>query len=205
VVGSTKEFGLNEDSIEEIYAPMEQVPVVADLLVRTVADPMTLANQVRNAVHNFDPETGITNVQTLENARTDMLSFSRVMTDLLGIFAGLALVIAASGIGGILALSVSQRMREIGVRLALGAKPSQVRNMVMRQGMLLVLGGLGFGVAVALAMTKLLKSFLFKVSPTDPWTAGGVCVLLAFTALVACYIPALRATRIDPLVALRHD
>jgi predicted permease len=205
VVGSTKEFGLNEDSVEEIYAPMEQVPIVGDLLVRTAADPMTLANQVRNAVRNFDPETGITNVETLEDARSDTLSFSRVMTDLLGIFAVLALVIAASGIGGILALSVSQRMREIGVRLALGAKPSHVRNMVMRQGMLLVFGGLGFGVAVALAMTKLLKTFLFKVSATDPWTAGGVCILLALTALVACYIPALRATRIDPLVALRHE
>jgi putative ABC transport system permease protein len=205
VVGNTKEFGLNEDSVEEIYAPMEQVPVVGDLLVRTAADPMTLANQVRNAVHKFDPETGTTNVQTLENARSDTLSFSLVMTDLLGIFAGLALVIAASGIGGILALSVSQRMHEIGVRLALGAKPSHVRNMVIRQGMLLVLGGLGFGVAVALAMTKLLKTFLFKVSATDPWTAGGVCILLALTALVACYIPALRATRIDPLIALRHE
>ena len=205
VVGSTKEFGLNEDSVEEIYAPMEQVPIVADLLVRTAADPMALANQVRNAVRRFDPETAITNVQSLENARTDTLSFSRVMTDLLGIFAGLALVIAASGIGGILALSVSQRTREIGVRLALGAEPSNVRNMVMRQGMLLVLGGLGFGIAVAFTMTKLLKAFLFKVSPTDPWTAGGVCLLLALTALVACYIPALRATRIDPLVALRHE
>ena len=205
VVGSTKEFGLNEDSVEEIYAPMEQVPIVADLLVRTAADPMTLASQVRNAVRKFDSETGITNVETLEDARTDMLSSPRVMTDLLGIFAGLALVIAASGIGGILALSVSQRMREIGVRLALGAQPSHVRNMVIRQGMLLVLGGLGFGVVVALAMTGLLKAFLFKVSPTDPWIAGGVCLLLALTALVASYIPALRATRIDPLVALRHE
>lgn len=205
VVGSTKEFGLNEDAVEEIYAPMEQVPIVADLLVRTVADPMTLANQVRNAVRSFDPETATTNVQSLETARTDTLSFSRVMADLLGIFAGLALVIAAAGIGGILALSVSQRTREIGVRLALGAEPSNVRNMVMRQGMLLVLGGLGFGVAVAFTMTGLLKAFLFQVSPTDPWTAGGVCLLLALTALVACYIPALRATRIDPLVALRHE
>lgn len=205
VVGSTKEFGLNEDPVEEIYAPMEQVPIVADLLVRTAADPMTLANQVRTAVRSFDPETAITNVQSLEAARTDTLSFSRVMADLLGIFAALALVIAASGIGGILALSVSQRTREIGVRLALGAEPSNVRNMVMRQGMLLVLGGLGFGVAVAFTMTGLLKAFLFNVSPTDPWTAGGVCLLLALTALVACYIPALRATRIDPLVALRHE
>jgi len=94
-----------------------------------------------NAVRSFDPETATTNVQSLETARTDTLSFSRVIADLLGIFAGLALVIAASGIGGILALSVSQRTREIGVRLALGAEPPNVRNMVMRQGMLLVLGG----------------------------------------------------------------
>jgi len=158
-----------------------------------------------NAVRSFDPETATTNVQSLETARTDTLSFSRVIADLLGIFAGLALVIAASGIGGILALSVSQRTREIGVRLALGAEPPNVCNMVMRQGMLLVLGGLGFGIAVAFTMTGLLKAFLFKVSPTDPWTAGGVCLLLALTALVACYIPALRATRIDPLVALRHE
>jgi len=117
----------------------------------------------------------------------------------------LAVVIAATGIGGILALSVNQRVHEIGIRLALGATPVDVLKMVIGQGMVLVLTGLGLGLLASVWMTPALKALLFEVKPTDPLTFTGVLAVLALTALVACYIPARRATRIDPLVALRYE
>lgn len=205
VVGNTKEFGLNEDPLDEVYLPMDQSPSVGHLVVRTATDPTILANRVRSAVTDFDPETPVTNLETLEAAREDRLSSARVITNLLGLFSGLALVIAASGIGGILALSVSQRIKEIGIRMALGAQPSDVLNMVIRQGMTLVGVGLACGLLVAFLMTGSLQTLLFHVSPVDPWTLAGVCLLLALAAFVACYIPARRATKINPLTALRHE
>lgn len=205
IVGNTREFGLTQDPVDEVYTPMEQAPIVTSLVVRTNADPMLLANQVRSAIHDLDPQTVITNVQSLEMARQDTLSSPRVMASLLGIFAVLALIVAACGIGGMLALSVSQRVKEIGVRLALGAEPFDVLTMVIKQGMWLVVVGLAFGVAAALGMTNPLRSLLFQVAPTDPATLVAVGALLAGVALVACYIPARRATRINPLTALRHE
>jgi predicted permease len=205
VVGNTKEFGLSEQATEQIYLPMDQVPGVGSMIVRTSVAPVVLMNRVREAIYKFDPQIPVTNLETLEQARSDTLTSPRVLTNLLGLFALLALVIAATGIGGILALSVSQRVKEIGIRLALGARPSDVLYMVIRQGMVLVLVGLGLGLVGAFAITGPLKAFLFQVTPTDPLTLAGVCVLLAFCAFVACYIPARRATTINPLVALRHD
>jgi len=127
------------------------------------------------------------------------------MTSLLGLFAGLALIVAASGITGVLALSVSQRVKEIGIRLALGAQPSDVLRMIVRQGMLLVIVGLLSGLVIAFVLVGNLKAFLFQVAPTDPLTLAGVCGLLALAAFAACYIPARQATRIMPIVALRHE
>ncbi|HYL92964.1 MAG TPA: FtsX-like permease family protein, partial [Alphaproteobacteria bacterium] len=175
------------------------------LLVRTAGDPMAMSNQVMAAVRSVDSDTAMTYVVSMEQARSDTLASPRVMTQLLGAFAVLALVITASGIGGMLALSVSQRVKEIGVRLALGAQPSDVLLMIIRQGMLLVLLGLAGGVGLAVVMIGFLQTFLFSTAPTDPLTMAGVSGLLALTALVACYIPARKATRIDPLVALHHE
>ncbi|HJX85830.1 MAG TPA: ABC transporter permease, partial [Candidatus Angelobacter sp.] len=205
IVGDTKEMGLDHQVQDEIYGPMEQDPQVGSLLLRTTEDPLLLANQVRRAVHEVDPQIAIANLETLEEARSETLASPRVMTSLLALFAALALLIAATGIGGILALSVSQRMHEIGVRLALGAQPGDVRGMVIRQGMVLVLAGLVFGLVGALYLTGSLKTLLFEVTPTDPMTFVLVGSVLAATALAACYIPARRATRIDPLIALRHE
>jgi putative ABC transport system permease protein len=205
IVGNTREFDLSLDPADEVYYPTEQRPGLGSLLVRTNTDPMALADQVRRAIHSFDSGVVVTNLETLEAARQDTLSSPRVMTSLLGIFAVLALVVAAAGIGGMLALSVSQRTKEIGVRVALGAQRSQVLAMVIMQGMILVLVGLVFGLVVALGMTRSLKAFLFQVVLFDPVTLGGVGVLLAIVAFVACYIPARRATKISPLVALRHE
>ena len=205
VVGNTREFGLNQESIDVIYTPMEQTPALGSLLIRTAGDPMQLANFARRAVHDFDPETAVTNLETLEEARSDTLASPRLTTNLLGLFAILALMIAATGIGGILVLSVNQRVHEIGIRLALGARPTDVLAMVIGQGMILVFVGLALGLIGALAVTPPLRALLFQVTPTDPLTFAGVSLLLALTALIACYIPARRAARIDPLIALRHE
>lgn len=205
IVGNTKEFGLAETASEQIYLPMDQVPGVGSLVVRTWVDPVALENKVREAVLRFDSQIAITNLETLEQARNDTLTSPRVLTNLMSLFAVLALVIAAAGIGGILALSVNQRVKEIGIRLALGARPSDVRSMVIKQGMVLVLLGLAFGIAGSVAITRPLSAFLFQVSPTDPLTIAGVGLLFAVVAFVACYIPARRATTINPLVALRYD
>jgi putative ABC transport system permease protein len=205
IVANTNELNLNESAGEQIYLPEAQVPAVGSLLVRTSGDPSALGNEVREAVLKFDSQTAITNLETLEQARADTLTAPRSLTNLMSLFAILALVIAGTGIGGILALSVNQRIKEIGIRLALGATPSDVRYMIIRQGMMLVLLGLCFGILGSLALTGPLRAFLFQVSPTDPLTVGGVCVVLAVTALVACYVPARRATTISPLVSLRYD
>jgi len=185
--------------------PMAQDPSVGSLLLRTTGDPLTLANAVRRVVHELDPQTAITNLETLEQARSETLASPRVTAQLLGLFAALALVIAATGIGGILALSVSQRVHEIGIRVALGADSFAVMRMIVGQGMSLVLLGGALGLAGALALTRLLKALLFEVTPTDPSTFAGVVLLLLGTALLACYIPARRATRINPLTALRCE
>jgi len=160
---------------------------------------------VRGAVREFDPETAVANVETLEMARKDTLAPPRVLTSLLSLFAGLALVVALSGIGGILALSVSQRVKEIGIRIALGAQPSDILGVIMKEGMTLVAVGLAFGLAVAFAMSNSLRAFLFHITPADPLTLAGVAALLAIAASIACYIPALRATKIAPSIALRHQ
>jgi putative ABC transport system permease protein len=205
IVGDVKEFGLNKDAGDELYLSQAQQPAVGAILVRTSQDGMSLANQMRRAVLDVDPQTAIPNVETLEQARSDSMASPRVMTDLLGIFAGLALAIAAFGIGGILALTVNQRLNEIGIRVALGAKPGDVLAMIIGQGMLLVGIGLAIGLASAFALTRMMKTLLFQVGPTDPATFVGVFLVLALSALLACYVPARRALRIDPLLALRRE
>lgn len=205
VVGDVKEFGPGRSPGNEVYIAVAQSPMFMSLLVRTERDSMSVANQVRRSIVEVDPQTAIPVVETLEQARVDSTQSPRVMTDLLAIFAGLALVIAAAGIGGMLALAVNQRLHEIGIRIALGAKPRNVVGMVLRQGMALVLGGLMLGLLSALVLTRLMKTLLFEIEPTDPATFLGVSLVLAATALVTCYLPARRAQAVDPLVALRRE
>ncbi|HLY62685.1 MAG TPA: ABC transporter permease [Terriglobia bacterium] len=205
VVGDVKEFGLDKDAGDELYLPMAQTPALGSLLVRTAGDPVNLANTIRRAIQDLDPETAVTNVETLEQARSDSLTARKLTANFLGLFAALALVIAVAGIGGILALSVSQRVHEIGIRVALGARPWNVLRMIIGQGMMLVAFGLGLGLAGAFGLTRLLKTFLFEVTPTDPVTFGAVALVLAGAAFVACYVPARRAARIDPISALRCE
>jgi putative ABC transport system permease protein len=205
VVGDVKEFGLDRDAVDEVYVAQAQNPALGSIVVRTSQDGLNIGNQMRRAIFEVDPQTAIPNVETLEQARNASMASPRVMTDLLGIFAALALVIAACGIGGILALTVNQRLNEIGIRVALGAKPGDLLAMILRQGMTLVMVGLAIGLASAVGLTRLMKTLLFQVQPTDPLTFAGVSLVLGAAALLACYIPARRALRIDPLRALRSE
>ncbi len=205
IVGDTKELALDRPTANEVYIPLEQNPAVGSLLVRTTGDPMSVARVVRQSVYDVDADTALTNMISLEAARSATLVSPRLTTDLLGVFAGLALVMAATGIGGIMALTVSQRLREIGIRMAMGARPADILGMVLRQGMALGLIGIGLGLLAAVALTRLLQSLLFDVSPTDPITFAVVGVVLVAAAVIACLVPARRAARTDPLVALRCE
>jgi putative ABC transport system permease protein len=194
VVGDVREFGLDQRVTPEFYTPHSEGAAPSVLIVRTMADPRGLAAAITQAVHEVDSQTAITHVLTLEQARSESMASPRVTASLLALFAGLALLIAAAGIGGIMALTVSQRTREIGIRMALGAKPANVMRMV-----------LGQGIVGALALTRLVKTLLFEVAPNDPITFASVAVTLIVAATVASFLPARRAASIDPIIALRSE
>jgi predicted permease len=206
VVGDVKQYGLANPAPEEIYVPFPQSPLLgASLLVRTAANPISMARDVIAVVHQIDPQQPVAHVQTLKQVRDDSLASPRLTAILLSLFAVLALVITAAGISGIVALAVSQRTHEIGIRMVLGATPANVLGMVLRQGMAPVLIGLGLGVAGALALTGLMSSLLFGVEPADPFTFIASLLAAAAIAAVACLWPARRATSIQPIVALRAE
>ncbi|HMD47914.1 MAG TPA: ABC transporter permease, partial [Bryobacteraceae bacterium] len=205
IVGDVREFGLKERAVDEAYFPLDQYPTVNTVLVRTDRDPVLLENQLRGAIRQVEAQTAIPMVETLEQARQDAVASPRVLATLLGIFAMLALLIAAAGVGGMLALAVSQRWHEIGIRIALGAQPRDVVGMILREGMALLVAGLAVGLVAAIALTRMLGSLLFEVGPFDPATFALVSLTLAAVALTACYLPARRALDIDPLQALRRE
>jgi putative ABC transport system permease protein len=205
VVGDVREFGLDHAPKAEFYASQAQNAQPATLIVRTISEPRSMAQALTRAVHDVDPQTAVTHILTLEQARYESMASPRVTASLLGIFAGLALLIATAGIGGIMALMVSQRVREIGIRIALGARPSSILQMVLGQGLMLAVLGIGIGIAGAVALTGLVKSLLFEVPPTDILTFSGVGLTLLAAAALASYLPARRAAAVDPNVALRAD
>jgi predicted permease len=205
VVGDVRQYGLDREPTDEIYVPLAQAGFGGNLLVRTAADPMSIAKLMREAVYEVDSDTAVDRVQTLEQVRSDAVASPRLTAILLAMFAGLALVITAAGIAGVMALSVNQRTHELGVRLALGATPGRVLGMVMRQGMSFVLVGLSMGVAGALLLGRFMSSLLFAVEPTDPITFLAVALVLIAVAAAACLVPARRVTSIDPMLALRSE
>jgi putative ABC transport system permease protein len=205
VVGDVREFGPRQGPPMQIYRPIEQQPFATTLLVRGAGKPEALISAVRRATLEANPEAAVTKIQTLEEAKLLSTASPRTMTRLFALFAALALVIAVAGIGSMLALWVRQRMREIGIRIALGASPRDILATVVRQGMVLVAIGLVCGLFGALALTRLLKNLLFEVTPTDAPTYAAVSVLLMAAALAACWVPARRAAGIDPQVALRCE
>jgi len=200
-----REFGLDHAASPEIYYPQAAGPNPSALIVRTTLDPASMAGTLTRAVHDVDSQAAVTHVLTLEQARAESTASPRLTASLLGIFAALALLIAAAGIGGIMALNVSQRVHEIGIRIALGAQPSSILRMILGQGLLLAVLGVGIGIAGALALGNLVKSLLFEVAPTDPITFAGVAFVLIVAAIVATYLPARRAAAVDPIIALRTE
>jgi predicted permease len=206
VVGTTVVGQIGEDPQPIAYFPMRQkYSPFATLVVRTTGNPDGLLGTVRTQLQPLDKNLAFTNAQTVQQLLGQGLWPARMGAALLGLFGALALVLASIGIYGVLAYSVAQRTSEIGLRMALGAQPRQVLALVLRQGMLLALIGAGVGVAVALPVARLASGLLYGVSATDPLTYAAIIFLLMSVALVACYLPARRATRIDPLVALRVE
>ena len=205
VVGNVRQYGLDREPTDEIYGPVAQLAFANFLIIRTKGDPLALSKSLRDAVHEVDSETAIDQVKTLQQVLDDSVASPRLTAWLLGLFALVALVITAAGISGVMALAVTQRTREIGIRLALGATRTGIVTMIMRQGMTLVLVGLALGVAGALALNGLVASLLYATPGADPLTFAAVSFLLVLVAGAACLIPSLRATAIDPMLTLRRE
>ena len=206
VIGGVKHDGLADPVRTEFYVPYSQRPDEDfQIVMRTKGDPTSLVSAARAAVLAVDQGQPINEVETMDAIVSHSLTDQRTAMWLLGAFAGLALALTAVGIYGVISYSVGQRTREIGLRMALGAQPGDVMQHVVREGMALVLWGVGIGLLVGLAATKVLASQIYGVSPRDPLTFAAVALLLVGVALVACYIPARRATRVDPMVALRYE
>ena len=208
VVGDVRQTGLYEQKLE-FYVPymQERRSFVAprDLVIRTKAEPAVVAAAVRQAVWAVDKDQPVSNVRTMDQVFAAAISQERFQALMLGLFAGLALVLACVGLYGVISYTVVQRTHEIGVRMALGAQPVDVLRLVIRQGMFLTFTGLAAGIVAGMFVTRVLSDMLFGVTPKDPLTFVGVPVLLLVVAFLACYIPARRATRIDPLTALRYE
>jgi putative ABC transport system permease protein len=207
VVGDVRYLGLDQGLEPEIYIPFIQFggPWPATLVVRANGAPRSVIAAIRKVVQAMDKDQPISNIHTLDELLDKSVSPRRFTLLSLGIFASVALALAAVGIYGVMSYLVAQRTHEIGVRIALGAQPRDVLRMVVGRGLRLVLIGLGAGLVGALALTRLLRNLLFGVSATDPLTFAIIAVLLLMVALSACWVPARRATKVDPLVALKHE
>jgi putative ABC transport system permease protein len=207
VVADLKYSKLDENLRPEEYSPYRQAIVLYDvnLVVRTARDPLTLAPELRKLVSQIDTTQPVYDVQTLDQSLAASIAPRRFNMLLLAIFAGIAVLLAAVGIYGIMSYAVTQRTQEIGVRIALGARQSEVIGMVVKQGMLVALCGVLAGLGCALWLTRLMASLLYNVQPWDAPTFTAVCLSLSLAALAACWIPARRAARVDPVTALRYD
>jgi putative ABC transport system permease protein len=207
VVGDIRQYGPSREPMPEIYMPYEQHPRPAaamSVVVRTAGDPEALSQVLQRKVRERSTEVPV-KFTTMEAELSENVAAPRFRTLLLGIFAGLAVLLAMAGVYGVMAYVVGQRVSEIGLRMALGANSGDVKRLVLRQGMTLAAIGLVIGFAGAIAATRLLTTMLFAVKPGDPWTYAAVAGVLALVALAACYLPARRASRVDPLVALRQE
>ncbi|MCU1267454.1 MAG: hypothetical protein JWM21_3772 [Acidobacteria bacterium] len=213
VVRHVKQNRLDEESRVEIYRPLNQITpkwkldftLATDMLVKTSVDPLSLVGAIKKEIQTIDKDQPIAQVQTLESKLDTSLAPQRFTLLLLGLFALIALALAAAGIYGVMSYAVTQRTQEIGIRMALGAQMLDVLRLVIAKGMKLVLVGVGLGLAGAFVLTRVMTTLLFGVTPRDATTFAFVSVGLIAVALLACYIPARRATRVDPMVALRYE
>jgi putative ABC transport system permease protein len=206
IVRDVKHEGLETQPEPEMYIPDRQRPErEMNLVLRASADPASLAAAMRSAVHAVDPDQPVANIRLMSQLFADSVAKPRFNYLLLTIFAAIALTLSATGVYGVMAYAVEQRTREMGIRLALGAQPNDVLKLVIRQGMRSVLAGVALGLAGAFALSRVMASLLFEVRATDPATFIGVAGLLVTVALLACYLPARRATKVDPVIALRDE
>jgi putative ABC transport system permease protein len=206
VVGDLRTSNLEKEPVPTYYVPLPQLMWgPPTLVVRTAGMPMAVAPEIGRVLRSMESDAPLYQVRSMEDYLAIDLGRARFQTLLLGLFAGIALVLTAVGLYGVMAQSVVQRTQEIGIRMAMGATRENVRAMVLRQGTLLSLSGTAIGTLAALAFARLIESLLYEIPPRDPMTYVSVCAILSFVALLASYVPAVRATRLDPMVALRYE
>lgn len=207
IASDVKRFGLDRDAPREVYLPLSQNPGVLSrsIVIRTAGDPTLISDDINHVITGLDPRLPVYNVQSMGAIVSDSFSRSRFITLLFSLFASVASLLAVVGVYSVISYSVGRRNREIGLRMALGAQRRDILHFVLRDGLTLIACGLGIGFALSFAGSRILSSMLFEVSASDPVTFIGVALLLAAVALVACYIPARRATKVDPMVALRYE
>jgi predicted permease len=209
IVADTKRLSLREQSTPEMFVLYNQKVwpslLAMNVVLRTKTDPGSASTGAREAIHSVDPDLPLAKIATLETLVDDSVTQQRFTMLVLGAFGTLALLLASVGMYGVISYSTMQRTGEIGIRMALGAQRRNVLAMVLSQGGRLAGFGIGIGLLAALAMARLMASFLYGVGPADPATFAAVALLLGAVALLACYLPARRAMRVDPTVALRHE
>jgi predicted permease len=204
VVADIREGGLASDAVAEFYLPLaKHPPQTAFVLVRTLGDPLRLGETVRQQVLAVDRDQPVSEVRSMDSVFEATLGQRRLTMLMLGVFAGVAMLLAAVGIYGVVAYSVVERRREVGIRRALGAQEGQILRLILGQGLRMVLAGIALGIGGAFALTRVMKKMLFHVAATDPGTFAAIAVLFVAVALAASYIPARRASRVDPMESLR--
>jgi putative ABC transport system permease protein len=206
VTADVKHFGLNQEArVSMSFPDSQQLSRRMFIVVRTAADPSSLSSALRAVVAEMDKSLAVSNIIPMEEISTRSIGQERFTLLLLGLFSALAMLLAVAGIYGVMSYAVAQRAHEIGVRVALGAQTGAILKLVVGQGMKLVAGGVALGLAASFSLTRLMAKMLFGVSAADPPTFIVITLLLAFVALLACWIPARRATKVDPMTALRFE
>ena len=205
MAGSIRADGLNYEPSPRIYLPQVFSPWSGSLVVRAKQAPLALAETIRKEILSLDSDQPVSNIRTLEQDMARSVVDRRLTLTLLGVFASLAVGLAAIGLYGVMAYVVTQRTHEVGIRMALGARQTDVLKLVVKQGMRLTFLGVASGLVCALGLTRVIANQLYEVETTDPTTFGGVSLLLAVVALFACWLPARRAAKVDPMEALRYE
>jgi putative ABC transport system permease protein len=214
VVGDVKSY-LDQPAQPTVFIPLAQAPyeimklfeawIPTEIVVRTTGEPLALGRALQQTLQSVDPNVAAGHIRSMNEIRSAAVAMREFNMTLLSLFAGAALLLAAIGIYGVIAFSVTQRTQELGVRMALGAQRSDVLRLVLGEGLRLAATGIAAGLAGTLALTRVLQTFLYGVSPTDPTALACTTLLLGSIALFACYIPARRAMKVDPMVALRYE